>query len=128
MRHSRRVSPGAERYAERKQREDEAPRLSTQVAELVSLRLDIVDQPSGGGPQIKYARKIVIENAPALFLLPCGDPRCTDSGHDITHAVMRALHNHETEFKGDDPCTGTLGLGTCNRILHFKGEAEYKTE
>ena len=128
MRHRGKPSPAAQRYADRKQREDEAPRLSEAVPELTSLRLNIVDQPSGGGSQVKYTRKIVIEHAPALFLLPCGDPRCTESEHDVTHAIMHALAAHELEFTGDDPCSGTLGLGTCSRVLHFTGQAEYRPE
>jgi hypothetical protein len=121
MRFNRRSNAAAERYAERRRREDEAPRLHEEVPELVSLSLE-VEESSGGvvDPQQKYVRKIVVEHAPALFLVPCGDSHCTDGGHDVTSAVMRALRAHRTEFEGTDDCPG------CARVVHFQATAEYR--
>ena len=108
---------------DRRQREDEAPKLLSQVPDLVNLRLEI-EERSGAGAT-KHTRRFVVERAPALFLVTCGDPRCTDGGHDLTSAVMRALRGHEASFQGTDECTGGLGSGTCSRVLHFEGTAEY---
>jgi hypothetical protein len=76
--------------------------------------------------QPKYIRRIVVPNAPALFLVPCGDSNCTDGGHDVTVAVIQALRSHRARFSGQEACRGSLGSGAaCNRVLHFDASAEY---
>jgi hypothetical protein len=120
----RRNSPAAARFAERRQRENEAPRLSDQAPALVSLRLDIEEQFGAGATA--HIRRCVVDRAPALFLVPCGDPRCTDGGHDLTNDVMRAVRAGQTSFEGNDDCTGTVGTSPCLRVLHFHGTAEYR--
>ncbi len=127
MMNYRRHSPAAQRFAERRRREDEAPRLCDQVPELVSLRLEIEERSghtTGAGP--KHIRRVVVDRAPALFLMPCGDPRCADGEHDVTTTVMRALRAHETQFQGSDECMGSVGLSACPRVLHFDATAEYR--
>jgi hypothetical protein len=81
---------------------------------------------SASGSQPRHIRRFVIDRAPALFLVPCGDPRCTDGEHDLTTAVMRALRANETAFGGTDECTGTVGTSACTRVLHFDAVAEYR--
>ncbi len=120
---NRRNRLAAQRFTDRRQREDEAPKLLSQVPDLVSLRLEIEERAGAGAT--KHTRRLVIERAPALFFVPCGDPRCTDGGHDLTSAVMGALRGHERSFRGRDECTGGLGSATCSRVLHFEGIAEY---
>lgn len=122
---SRRNSPQALRFAERRRREDDAPRLHEQVPNLVSLQLDIEDR-SGVAEGSAHTRRVVVDRAPALFLLPCGDPRCVDGEHDLTTTVMRALRSQETSFRGDDECRGSLGLGVCSRVLRFEAVAVYR--
>jgi hypothetical protein len=73
-----------------------------------------------------YTRRVVIEQAPALFLVPCGDSRCSDGEHDLTAMVMKALRNHETSFHGEDPCLGTVGASSCSRVIRFDASAEYR--
>jgi hypothetical protein len=68
----------------------------------------------------------MVDRAPALFLVPCGDPRCADGEHDLTTVVMRALRARETSFRGIDECTGSVGSSTCPRVLHFQATAEYR--
>src|SRR5690349_8276100 len=93
MQNFRRQSATAQRFAERRQREDSAPRLSTEVPALVSLLLEIEESSDATTvSRPKHLRRIVVERAPALFLVPCGDPRCTDGGHDVTSHIMNALH------------------------------------
>jgi hypothetical protein len=120
----RRNGPAAQRYAERRQREDEAPKLSAQAPTLASLRLEIEECVGLGST--KYIRTFVVDHAPALFLVPCGDPRCLDGGHDLTREVMRALRGLEVSFKGSDNCEGAVGTSSCSRIVHFQGTAAYR--
>jgi hypothetical protein len=121
---NRRNSVAAQRFAERRRREEDAPRLSQQVPNLLSLRLEIEEVCGVTG--VKHTRRVVVDRAPALFLVPCGDSRCADGEHDLTTPVMRALQAHETSFRGTDECTGSSGLGACARVVHFDGVAEYR--
>jgi len=120
----RRNSPAAARFTERRQREDDAPKLRDEVPALTSLRFAIDERSGVGG--IKHIRRCVVDSAPALFLVPCGDPRCTGGGHDLTAAVMQALRSGETSFQGTDACPGSLGPSACQRVVHFDGAAEYR--
>lgn len=126
MHNNRRQSEGAQRFAERRKREDESPRLIAEVPRLQSLALE-VEERSEGSPVAEptHVRRVVVQHAPALFVLPCGDSRCRDGGHDVTHAVMRALRAGETRFEGEDACAGSVGTGQCSRVLHFVGIATY---
>jgi hypothetical protein len=124
MMNYRRNSPQAQRFAERRRREDEASRLHEVVPDLVSLRLDIEERSDGGGNT--HTRRVVVDQAPALFLVLCGDPRCTDGEHDLTSAVMRALRTHETSFHGEDECRGSVGPSPCSRVIRFDAKAEYR--
>ena len=86
--YNRRVSEAALRAADRRRREDDAPRLHDAVPALDSLRLEIEERRGGGvlagGTHI---RRIMVEHAPALFDLPCGDRTCKDGGHDLTRVA-----------------------------------------
>jgi hypothetical protein len=110
------------RFADRRRREDAAPKLCSQVPGLRSLRLDVHEQVGVGA--IEYVWRFVVAHTPALFLVPCGDPRC-DGAHDLTTSVMGALRAHEGSFRGRDPCAGSVGLTSCPRVLSFDATAEY---
>jgi hypothetical protein len=116
-----------QRFAERRTREDEAPRLRQQVPTLATLVLEIEerrrDSVVGIGP--KHIKRVVVESAAALFVLPCGDPRCKEGGHDITHSVMTALRTARTKFEGDDECGGSQGNAPCDRVMTYVGTATY---
>jgi hypothetical protein len=127
MTNNRRNSPSALRFAERRRREDEAPRLRDQVPDLVSLELQI--EETAGLSGTKHVRHVLVDRAPALFLVPCGDSRCADGEHDLTYTVMGALRAHRTSFEGTDACSGTLGtlaFANCGRVLRFNGVAVYR--
>jgi hypothetical protein len=119
----RRNSAAALRFADRRQREDEAPRLSDQVPGLTSLKF-VIDERCGAAGTT-HIRRFVVDRAAALFLVPCGDPRCMDGGHDLTTTVMRALRARETSFRGTDECPGSVGPSVCSRVVHFDATAEY---
>lgn len=122
---SRMPSWAAQRAEERRLREDEAPRLSNQVPGLLSLSLAIEDRSGTSVAKPKHVRRVVVERAPALFLIGCSDPNCRDGGHDVTDSVIRALMRRETVFHGEDQCYGALGPSPCTRILHYDAIANY---
>lgn len=93
---------------------------------LRSLALEIEEKSEGGSvAQPAHVRRVVVEHAPALFVLPCGDARCKDGGHDVTHAVMRCLRAGEPRFEGEHVCSGSVGTAQCSRVLHYVGIATY---
>ena len=95
-------------------------------AALGTLQLEIEERSGGSSvAEPKHMRRVVVEHAPALFLIPCGDSRCKDGGHDITHMVLRSLRAGEAEFQGEDVCAGSQGSGQCSRILHYVATATY---
>jgi hypothetical protein len=121
-----RSTEAAQRFAERRKREDEAPRLAREVPRLKTLRLDIEERrTTAAGAESKHVRHVVVDRAPALFLLPCGDPDCRMGGHDLTRAVMHELASGATLFDIEEACRGTVGNAECTRIIHVAGVATY---
>jgi hypothetical protein len=122
----RRQKAAAERYAERRRREDSAPRLLTVVPSLKTLRLELEEHRGGFvGNTMAHIRPIVVERAPAVFFVPCGESGCRDGGHDISNIVLRALGRRDLRFEAEHSCDGRLGSGTCPCSLHIAGMAEY---
>lgn len=120
----RRDTQAAQRFTERRRREDEAPKLHGEVPALTGLQIAIEEGTSAG--RTKHIRRFVVDRAPALFLVPCGDPRCANGEHDLTGAVMRALRAHETTFRGTDECVGSVGTAACPRVVQFNCTAQYR--
>src|SRR5271165_1243884 len=71
-------SEAALRFTERLQREQEAPRLRERVPSLATLRLEITDGRGATNADPKHVKIIVVDTAPALFALTCGDHGCRD--------------------------------------------------
>ena len=114
------------RVAERRRREDEAPRLTAQVPGLETLRLEVVERSSSiSRPENAHVRHVVVPSAPALFVMPCRDPQCRDGGHDVTAQVMAALQRKRERFDGESACPGSVGSAGCARVLGFAGAATY---
>jgi hypothetical protein len=123
---NRRYSEAAERFAARRRREDEAPRLRSQVPNLASLRLEVEERRSTAiAVESRHVRHIV-DAAPALFLLPCGDPVCKEGGHDLTTQIMRGLVAGAGRFEVEDVCAGDVGTARCGRILKVTAIATYR--
>jgi len=119
----------ARRYAERRKREDEAPRLASVVPHLESLRLEVHEETSSdpaANPESSHVRRIVVAHAPALFWITCHNKACKDGGHDVTSIVMQALRERKAHFEGQNPCMGQVGGGACRRVLRFVGTATYR--
>jgi hypothetical protein len=121
-----RKSEAAQRTAERRRREDEAPRLKAEVPALETLALEISDSKGAADPASTYVRRVQVASAPALFEIPCADSSCKDGGHELTHAVMRALRDHRTSFDGEDVCHGSVGTATCGRVLRYVATATFQ--
>lgn len=119
----RRSSPAALRSAERRQREDDAPRLKALVPELSTLQIAVSEEHAGGSS--KHVKHVVVERAPALFVIPCGDSNCLDGGHDLTHEIMSSLRSRATTASGDSACGGMTGSAPCPRRIHYDLTAVY---
>lgn len=125
--YNRKTSEAAERFAERRRRENEAPRLKTEFPALQSLALEIRETSStvSGSSSPMHIRRIMVDNAPALFVVPCGDARCQHGGHDITTMLCSHLRSREARFEGEHECRGSNDDSSCSRVLHFVGIATY---
>lgn len=122
----RKQTEASQRYAARREREDASPRLHDVAPDLVSLNVEVEDCAGPEGSVLsKHVRRVVVEVAPALFLIPCGEDRC-DGGHDVTTAVLGALGRHERTFDGSDPCRGSVGPDPCGRVVRFHAIAKYQ--
>lgn len=116
----------AERTAERRRRESEAPRLLGVAPDLKLLELVIEERRDGRTlPETTHKKRVVLEHAPALFVMPCMDRSCRDGGHDVTAEILHALSKKQTTFSGEDPCNGQTGSANCQRVMHYTATAEF---
>lgn len=114
------------RFAERRRREDEARRLHTEVPRLRTLRLEIEEhRGSSALAETKHVRHVVVTRAPALFVLPCGDPDCRDGGHDVTEPVMQRLRERAAEFIVEHACSGDVRGARCDRVVRIQAASTY---
>jgi hypothetical protein len=119
----KKANAAAQRSAERRQREDDAQRLSYLIPSLTELRITVTEDSSAG--KTKHVKHIIVQRAPALFVIACGDPRCEEGGHDVTSEVMHALRGRQTKSDGESVCYGTIGSAACNRRMHYELTAAY---
>jgi hypothetical protein len=123
-----RDAEAAARLAERRRREDDAPRLATLVPTLEKLQLEVIERSANiSRPEHTHIRHIVVASAPALFVLSCRDTQCKDGGHDLTQEILAALRRQKERFEGEDACSGVVGSSTCSRILGYVAVATYRT-
>ncbi len=116
----------ARRFAERREREDHAPRLHGEVPELEVLAIELSERRGEATqPETTHVRRIVVASAPAYFQTPCSDSNCVDGGHEYTAPVMQALRDHKALFAGEHSCQGTVGDHLCERVLRYVGSAKY---
>jgi hypothetical protein len=116
-----------ERQQERRRREAEAPRLAATVPSLEKLRLEVSERSANiARPEHTHTRHVVVESAPALFVVPCHDSRCKDGGHDLTARILSALKSKQARFEGEDACAGVVGSAACSRVLDYIGVATYQ--
>jgi hypothetical protein len=115
-----------EDVTERRRREEESPRLLTLIPELISVRLELQESRSGG-EQVEYThiKRIALEHAPSVFMIPCGERRCKHGGYDLTSGTMSGLRRREERIEIDDTCMGDVGSSRCGRVLKCVAIAEY---
>ena len=117
----------AARFEERRKREDEAPRLAAEMPKLATLRLTIEERRAGAvGADSKHIRIVVVERAPALFEVRCGDPACDGGGYDFTDALVRELRAGRAEAIIERTCDGVVGNAACGRVARMTANATYK--
>jgi hypothetical protein len=122
-----RSTEASQAAAERRQREDRAPRLLAEVPALVSLKLELEEVRQGASvPETVHVKHVAVAHAPALFDLPCLDSTCTGGGHDVTPQVLAALRSRSAKFQGEHACNGTTRTAACTRVLRYVGIATYK--
>ena len=121
-----RDADAAARLAERRKREDEAPRLAATVPALAKLQLEVIERSASiSRPEHTHIRHIVVASAPALFVFPCRDTQCKDGGHDLTVEILTALRQKKVRFEGEDACSGVVGSSNCARIFGYVAVATY---
>ena len=124
----RRNAEAARRLAERRQREDEAPRLAAAFPQLETLGIQVTEgNPGISNPVGSHTRRVVVATAPALFVLPCGDSQCRDGGHELTNQLLSGLRQNKLKFEGEDSCRGIIGDSECRRVLRYVATASYRT-
>jgi len=116
----------AQRFAERRRREDEAPRLLDLVPSLATLRLEMRSRGGSVNAEARHARIVVVDRAPALFALKCDDPTCRGGGYDVTAPIMSGLLAATTSFDMEDTCRGTVGEAACGRSVRVHVTATYR--
>jgi hypothetical protein len=124
--YSRKPSNAAICAQERRRREDDSPRISALFPELLGLKISVEERSATATP--KYIRRIVVTSAPAMFLLPCSDPHCSDGGHDVTTEILAALRAQKKTFGGTHECNGTIGSTPCHRTIWYEAEADFKAK
>jgi hypothetical protein len=77
-------------------------------------------------PGMRRVRHIMVDQAAALFEIPCSDTKCEEGGHDVTQQVLACLDSRDAEFQGQHACGGLIGDVACKRVLAFRGIAEYE--
>jgi hypothetical protein len=110
----------AEQIAARRRREDEAPRLQAEVPSLASLSLSIEERRATITVGPPHIRRVVVERAPALFVVQCCAQSCDGGAHELTWSVLAALRRGERRFDGETRCD------RCDCVVQYSGEATYR--
>lgn len=123
----RRHSEAFREAAERKRKQDEAPRLRDAVPTLLQLDLQVIEERANvPGHEVRHKRVIIIERAPALFEFACSDRECNDGGHDLSGLVLKELGAGIALFHGVHRCGGHTRDGECAYDLRFEAHATYR--
>jgi hypothetical protein len=111
---------------DRWKRENDAPRLETEVPNLQALRMNLEEY--SGGHSIAGTNRIqhvVVQRASARFEIPCGDSKCEEGGHDLTHEFLSHLRSKRPDFEGSSVCSGRVVDRPCERMLKYSAQAKY---
>jgi len=114
-----------EDVTERRLREDQSPRLLSVVPRLRAVRLELSESRGEGQIEFSHVKRIFVENAPSVFMIPCGEPRCKHGSYDLTDSILSALRRGEARIEAVDTCYGEVGTAQCGRVLRCVAVAEY---
>jgi hypothetical protein len=115
-----------QRFAERRRREDEARRLHDELPRLRTLRLEVEEHRGQSAlAETRHVRHVVVDRAPALFILPCGDPDCRDGGHDVTEPLLSRMRENAVDFVVEHECAGVARGARCDRVTRLHGAATF---
>ncbi len=118
-----------ERHVQRMAREDAAGKLILRAPDLTDLHIEIDETQRGGSVGgTRYIRRVVLAQAPALFEVPCSDPRCENGGYDVTREILSALASRRTVFEGNQSCGGRCSMNDCGRVLRYVVTATYRDD
>lgn len=121
-----RRTDAAERFAERRRQEDEAPRLRDAVPELLTCKIELsTSRASSVTPDVTHTRHLIVDRASTMIFVACSDPACRDGGYDIGSTIVRGLRDRRTEIRGDDACNGNVGAAHCGRLLQYRAIATF---
>jgi hypothetical protein len=111
---------------DRWKRENDAVRLKDEVPKLDALRMQL-EEFSGGHSIAGTSRvqHIVVAQASSRLEIPCGDSKCEEGGHDLTHDVLGKLRAAQPTFEGSSVCIGHVGERPCERLLKYSAQAKY---
>ena len=111
---------------DRWKRENDAPRLKDEVPKLDALRMNLEEYSGAhsiaGTSRIQH---VVVAQASSRFEVPCGDSKCEEGGHDLTHEALGHLRAGHLAFEGTSTCVGRVGERPCERILKYSASAKY---
>ncbi len=112
--------------SERWQREDAAPRLATEIPNLLTLSLQLRNRIEETAiPAKSRTQHVIVARAAALFEVACGEPKCENGGFDITAEILHALRSRKATLEGTAQCGGTVGQGYCRCTLMYVMKATY---
>jgi len=115
-----------ERWIQRDAREQRAGKLVSKIPDLTKLDIAVCETSSGAcADGTQYVWRIVVENAPAIFDIPCCG-RCEDGGYDVTGEILSALSSRSLRFEGLRKCRGQSRDGNCSRGLRYVATATYR--
>lgn len=118
----------AERFAERRRKEDESPRLSEVAPDLLSCRIEITERRADATTaEVSHTRHLVVARAPSVLFIACSDSSCKEGGHEIGGELLRGFRSRTADIRGEDTCNGDVGTVHCGRILTFAAHAEYRS-
>lgn len=101
-----------------------APLLRDVVPRLAALKLELVEQD--GVASRRHTRIVLVDQAPASFIVSCGDERCRHGGYDLTGDVLPRLQRGRAEWKVTRVCNGRIGTSSCRRRAQCFVHAEYR--
>jgi hypothetical protein len=115
-----------QRTLERRQREDDAPRLHALVPRLRALDIAFSEGEGGAFASIDHVRHVVVARAPALFEQRCANPSCKGGEHQFTSELVAGLRRDEARIEGEDRCLAPMGASSCQWVLKYVATARYE--